>query len=199
VSQVSLVSGGIDSTLLAVMANEEGLRQYPLFIDYGQLSAQQEWKACRSIHHKFDLPKPAYVNLHGFGKLIPSGLTDRHARINEDAFLPGRNLLFLLVGASYAYRVKAKSVAIGLLSEAHRIFPDQTVSFVEKCEALLESAMGYKVKVVAPLMHLSKRDSMELARLRGITGTYSCHSGHGEPCGVCVSCKEIENTRDGGV
>jgi 7-cyano-7-deazaguanine synthase len=199
VSQVTLVSGGIDSTLMAVMANEERIRQHPLFIDYGQLSAKREWKACRSNHHKFGLPKPAYTNLGGFGKLIPSGLTDRRARINEDAFLPGRNLLFLLVGASYAYRVKANSVAIGLLSDTHRIFPDQTASFVNQCEALLKSAMDYKVKLVTPLMHLTKRDSIELARLRGITGTYSCHAGRDEPCGLCVSCKEIENTQEGGV
>ncbi len=198
-SQVSLVSGGIDSTLMAVMANEEGIRQYPLFIDYGQLSAKQEWKACRSMHAKFGLAKPAYMNLRGFGQLISCGLTDRHARVNEDAFLPGRNVLFLLVGGSYAYRVKANSVAIGLLIEEYRIFPDQTVSFVEKCEALLQLAMGYRLKVVAPLMHLSKADILELARIRRIAGTYSCHSGHEEPCGICVSCREVENARKGGI
>ncbi len=194
-SLVTLVSGGIDSTLMAILTREEGIRQHPLFINYGQLSLAQEWKACRTVHAKFGLPKPVVMNLRGFGQLIPCGLTDPSARLNEDAFLPGRNLLFLLMGASYAYRVKANGVAIGLLSEEYRIFPDQTASFVEKCEALLQQALDYKVQVIAPLMRLSKWDILELARARGIEGTYSCHSGKDQPCGVCISCREIQSAR----
>lgn len=197
-SLVTLVSGGIDSTLMAVLAREESIRQYPLFIDYGQLSMKQEWKACRAVHGRYSLPEPILMNLCGFGQVIRSGLTDPHARLNEDAFLPGRNLLFLLVGASYAYRVKASGVAIGLLSEEYRLFPDQTTSFLEQCEALLRLTLGYRVQVVAPLMRLSKLDVLELARVRGFEGTYSCHSGKNEPCGVCISCREIENARKGG-
>jgi 7-cyano-7-deazaguanine synthase len=176
-SLVTLVSGGIDSTLMALLAKEEGIRQHPLFINYGQLSVRQEWKACRAVHAKLSLPKPALMNLRGFGQLIPCGLTDPNVRLNEDAFLPGRNLLFLLAGASYAYRLKANSVAIGLLSEEYRLFPDQTASFVEKCEALLQQALDYKVQVIAPLMRLSKLDVLELAGARRIEGTYSCHLG----------------------
>ena len=32
-SVVNLVSGGLDSTLIAVMMREEGIEQFPLFID----------------------------------------------------------------------------------------------------------------------------------------------------------------------
>ena len=32
---VTLVSGGIDSTLMSMMAQEEGIALFPLFIDYG--------------------------------------------------------------------------------------------------------------------------------------------------------------------
>jgi 7-cyano-7-deazaguanine synthase in queuosine biosynthesis len=35
-SIVTLVSGGLDSTLVALLARDEGLEQYPLFVDYGQ-------------------------------------------------------------------------------------------------------------------------------------------------------------------
>src|SRR5438105_3361027 len=124
-SLITLVSNGIDSTLIAVMAKEEEIQQYPLFINYGQLSAKREWGACQRIHAKFALPKPTVMDLKSFGQVISSGLTDRRLRINEDAFLPGRNLLFLSIGASYAYRAKANGVAIGLLSEEFKIFPDQ--------------------------------------------------------------------------
>ena len=34
-SIVVLASGGLDSTLISVMAEEEGVETFPLFIDYG--------------------------------------------------------------------------------------------------------------------------------------------------------------------
>ena len=125
-SLVSLVSGGLDSTLVSVLAQEAGIEQYPLFIDYGQICKDQEWQTCLRVHAKLNLPQPICMNLTGFGQLISSGLTDSSKRVNEDAFLPGRNLLFLLAGCAYAYQVNANAVAIGLLSEEAHLFPDQT-------------------------------------------------------------------------
>lgn len=102
-SLVTLVSGGLDSTLMSVLAKEEGVTPFPLFVDYGQLCNEHEWEACVYVHKRFELPSPTRMDLAGFGKTIPSGLTNRTLRVNEDAFLPGRNLLFLLAGCSYAY------------------------------------------------------------------------------------------------
>jgi len=111
-------------------------------------------------------------------------------RVNEDAFLPGRNLLFLLAGCAYAYAMESSALAIGLLSEADHIFPDQTRQFLERTEDLMSLAMSYPVKIVAPLMGLTKRQVVLLARQKGIDRTYSCHSGTSSPCGECVSCQE---------
>lgn len=49
-SLVNLVSGGLDSTLIGVMAREEGVEVYPLFIDYGQRAARKEWDTCQRVH-----------------------------------------------------------------------------------------------------------------------------------------------------
>lgn len=190
-SLVTLVSGGIDSTLMAVLAKEEGIRQYPLYIDYGQICRDREWQACTAVHERFGLPRPTMMSLRGFGELISSGLTDATKRIYEDAFLPGRNALFLLAGGAYACQTGADGVAIGLLSEQFHLFTDQTSEFLRRMESLLELALGRSVHVVAPLMDFTKADSVQLARLRGIQPTYSCHSGDREPCGKCISCLEI--------
>lgn len=192
-SLVTLVSGGMDSTLVAILTKEEGIQQYPLFIDYGQLCLTHEWRACCAVHKKYGLPRPALMRLHGYGRTIPSGITNRMMRVNEDAFLPGRNLLFLVAGAGYAYHMNASGVAIGLLSEEYHIYPDQTSVFLRKCAELLELALGKKLDIVAPLMQLSKRDVLNICRSRGIGGTYSCHSGGPSPCGRCVSCTEALN------
>lgn len=176
---------------MACLAKEAGIEQYPLFVDYGQLCRDKEWDACLRVHRRLGLPTPVRMNLEGFGQLISSGLTDRRRRVNEDAFLPGRNLLFLLAGAAYAYQVSASAVAIGLLTEEHRIFPDQSRKFLESTEVVLASTLGRPITVVAPLMGFTKQDVLTMCRERGIEGTYSCHSGYSEPCGRCVSCIEI--------
>jgi 7-cyano-7-deazaguanine synthase len=137
------------------------------------------------------------IDLSGFGKAIPSGITDPRLRINEDAFLPGRNLLFVLAGAAHACKVQASGVALGLLDPAQHLFPDQTLEFVNACEAMIEAAMGKRIRILTPLIEFSKSDVLAMARSRGLCGTYSCHSGGGTPCGTCVACVEIMNAEKG--
>ena len=118
-------------------------------------------------------------------------------RVNEDAFLPGRNLLFVLAGAAHAFKVQANGVAIGLLNPANRLFPDQTMEFLQEAERVVETAIGKRISVFAPLINFSKTDILVMANERGITHTYSCHSGGEEPCGVCIACVEIANAKGG--
>lgn len=193
---VTLVSGGFDSTLMSMLAQEEGIELHPLFIDYGQLGATKEWEACQRLHEVHKLPKAVRMDLSGFGKTIPSGITDSNLRINEDAFLPGRNLLFVLAGAAHAFKVQADSVALGLLDPADHLFPDQTEQFVRECEKMIETSMGKRISVLVPLIEFSKSDVMAMARGRGLRNTYSCHAGTDTPCGVCVACVEITNAEE---
>ena len=135
-SIVLLASGGLDSTLTAVLAVEQGLEVYPLFVDYGQIAKERELNACRINFKHYGIPEPRVANVQGFGDLYPSGLTNNEVDIFEDAFLPGRNMLFLLVGATYACNVCASSISIGLLSEELSLFPDQTREFLGKAQTL---------------------------------------------------------------
>jgi 7-cyano-7-deazaguanine synthase len=180
---------------MSLMAHEEGIDIFPLFVDYGQLGVDREWETCKRLHDKHGLPPVTRMNLSGFGKTIPSGITDPRLRINEDAFLPGRNLLLVLAGAAHAFKLQAKGVALGLLDPAQHLFPDQTREFAEECEALIETAMGAHIRVLTPLIEFSKSDVLAMAEARGLTGTYSCHSGDDTPCGVCVACVEITNAK----
>jgi 7-cyano-7-deazaguanine synthase len=188
---VTLVSGGRDSTLMSLLAAETGTALHPLFVDYGQLSAAREWAACRRVHEQHRLPIPERMNLGGFGACIPSGLTSTARSINDDAFLPGRNQLLVLCGAAYAYSRNVTAVAMGLLSPRTSIFPDQTEEFVTRAEELIECSFGCRISVITPLRSFVKRDVLSMLAARGVTGTYSCHSGRVSPCGACVSCREV--------
>jgi len=190
---VTLVSGGLDSSLMSLLAYEEGLELFPLFIDYGQICKEKELEACIRFHSKFELPKPKIMNLNGFGKVISSGITNPDLNIKEEAFLPGRNLMFLVAGSAYAYDRKANAVAIGLLSEKNSLFPDQTLDFINMSEKMIGAALGHNIRILTPLMQFSKKNVIDLASKKGISNTYSCHSGNDKPCGKCISCLEIEN------
>lgn len=194
-SAVSLVSGGLDSTLMAVLAKLEGVVQFPLFINYGQRSFAREWRACQYVFRRYDLPNPHKLEIPGFGATFRSGLTDKALDIVTNAFLPGRNMLFVLCGAAYAYQKEADSVFIGLLNERTHLFPDQTSIFLQKAEASISEAIGRAMKIVAPLHHFSKAEVVALSERHHLRGTYSCHRGTAHPCGKCIACREFQFNR----
>jgi 7-cyano-7-deazaguanine synthase len=192
-SVVTLVSGGLDSTLVAYLAIEEGLKIHPLFVNYGQRSLDRELSACKISMKKLGLLEQLEIaDLSGFGRLIKSGLTDTSKHVVDDAFTPGRNMLFLLTAAAYAYQVNADAVSIGLLHEETSLFPDQTSGFLHGTEALITRVMGRSIKVLAPLAAFHKDEVIQLATEKGIGGTYSCHLGQEEPCGDCIACNEFK-------
>jgi 7-cyano-7-deazaguanine synthase len=190
---VSLVSGGIDSLLMCKIIHEQGEKQVPIFVNYGQLSNEREWAACRTIMGICKLPDPLKINLQDYGRFIPSGITNRDRRIKEDAFLPGRNLLFLLVASSYAHSKGFDKVAIGLLSEKYSIFPDQTQKFIVNANFAINTALDDNITIATPLISFSKSDVIRLAKKYNLplSETYSCHAGTEQYCGKCISCQEI--------
>jgi 7-cyano-7-deazaguanine synthase len=195
-SIVTLVSGGLDSTLMATLVRDEGIEQFPLFIDYGQLNRDREYEACTRNFTLHQLPTPMVVNVQGFGALLSSGLTDSKKRVFEDAFLPSRNLMFLTLGAAYAYQRNARAVAIGLLDDSYSIFPDQTRTFVDEAQLLISKSLGCSIRIVTPLISFSKSDVVRCAKELRIESTWSCHSGGSRPCGKCVACKEYHGLEE---
>jgi len=197
---VILVSGGIDSIVACKIIQKQEDNVLPIFIDYGQLAAEKEWEACQILLEECGLPEAKKVDISGYGKAFSSALTDKEKDITnkDEAFLPGRNLLFLVIAASYAYSKKTKAIAIGLLSEETHIFPDQTEAFVVNANFAINEALGDGYMVLTPLAQFSKNDVMKLAKEYEIPidKTYSCHSGKEGYCGECIACKEILSTEE---
>jgi len=193
---IALVSGGIDSVVMCKILEKQGEKIIPIFIDYGQLSNEKEWDSCLNLFELSNLPKPKKVDLSGFGKEFPSGITSKDKDIKNDAFLPCRNLLFLLVGAAEAFQEGAENISIGLLTEESHLFPDQTEEFIINSNFAVNSALGKNLIILTPLINFKKEEIIQLAKEYDIdlSKTYSCHKGGDKYCGECISCQEILDT-----
>jgi len=186
---VTLASGGIDSTLMMYMLIENKYEVHPLFVNYGQLSYNKEYESYKKICNYLKL-KSSIINVSEYGKYIKSGITSKKLDVYKDAFLPNRNLLFLLLGSSYAFQNDIYVVSIGLIKDP--IFPDQTLTFLNKAENCIKESLEVDMKILAPLIDFSKKEIYQLSQYYKlpIKDTYYCHLGNDEPCGKCVACKE---------
>jgi len=190
---VALVSGGIDSLTMCKLLEMEGHKLFPIFIDYGQRANKKEWEACQDVFEKTHFPKPEKIDLNGYGKAIRSGITDPSKDIYKEAFLPGRNMLFLLVAASYGYQRNINIISIGFLTEKNHLFQDHTSEFLVNANFALNAAIGTYFTILTPLIQFRKEEVVKIAlhHKLPLSSTYSCHSGQDVYCQQCVSCKEI--------
>lgn len=176
---------------MSLLTNEIERSQKLVFVDYGQLNVEKEYSSAVNHCKRFALQQPVRINMAGYGQVITSGLTDRNKHIIDEAFLPGRNMLLLLTASSYAVQNDCSAVSIGLLDERTVLFPDQTDDFLASAEHTITKALGKSIEIIAPLRAFTKQDVINMAKEKGISNTYSCHSGKQDPCGKCISCKEF--------
>jgi 7-cyano-7-deazaguanine synthase len=203
---VVLLSGGLDSTTCAYLAKHEGYRVYALSFDYGQRlvreieSAKKVSAAVGVSEHlvmKFDL------GMWGGSALtsdidVPTGHiadpTIETTRIPV-TYVPGRNMIFLSLGVSYAESIGADKVFIGVNSLDYSGYPDCRPEFVEAMQKAINlgtkaGVEGKGITLEAPLLMLTKAGIIELGTRVGVdySLTWSCYQGGEKPCGACDSC-----------
>lgn len=167
-----LLSGGIDSALLASMLRRDGRAAQALWVDYGQPAALAEHAASRAVaaHYALDWQESAV----------------RGVTVRPEGEIPGRNDLLVAVAQACLPRT---SVAIGV--HAGTPYPDCSADWVRSWQALLDAQHGGTVVLLAPFVGLQKMQVVALAREYGVPLglTHSCESGN-DPCGRCSSCRD---------
>ena len=83
-----------------------------------------------------------------------------------------------------------KKIAVEHILTGRAILAEQARAM--QAESTIAAAMGRSIKVLTPLIEFGKADVVRLADAKGITGTYSCHTGNSEPCGRCIACLEFQ-------
>ncbi len=193
---VSLMSGGVDSSLMVKILKDEGINQNMLYVDLGHPAADQEWKSCRTIARYFDLTEPMRVDFRNYSKVLGQFGFDFNKVALERYLYPGRNLMLLWVASFVAFANEYNGVAIGLNRPGFPHFPDQIPEFIVNTEYAVSSAFGSKISIKAPLIELDKTEIIHIAVKNGVPLdlTYSCQIGEETYCGNCISCVDIKNT-----
>ena len=164
-----LFSGGQDSTTCLYWALRQFERVEAIGFDYGQRHIVELTQAQR-IAKQAAVPF-RILNVHGL--LGDSALTDQDWPVDgvhpkeptlPATFVPGRNLLFLTVAASYAFRREIFDLVAGICQTDYSGYPDCRRVFVESLEATLSLAMAPRdFRIHTPLMYLDKADTFKLA------------------------------------
>lgn len=200
---VVLLSGGLDSMVVAGLARDAGYQVHALTIDYNQRH-RREIEAARIIAEKIAAVRHVVLplDLRQFGG---SALTDDIAvpkdGLGEDipvTYVPARNLVFLSLTLAWAEALGARDIFIGVNALDYSGYPDCRPEFIAGFQQLAElatkaGAQGSPFTVHAPLQFLGKAQIAAEADRLGLDPamSWSCYdpTPEGLACGLCDSCR----------
>ncbi len=117
------------------------------------------------------------------------------ARTGElpNTFVPGRNLVFLTFAAAFAWQRGITNLVTGVAQTDYSGYPDCRQETIDALVPALNLGMEREFTIHTPLMDLSKKETVELARdlgaLDAMALTHSCYNGKRPPCGECPACR----------
>ncbi len=197
-----VLSGGQDSTTCLYWAVDRFGRANvsSITFDYGQkhrieLDCARDVAAAAGVANVC-LPIDTFAALGG------DALTDATIAVSDETddetelpvtFVPGRNLIFLTFAAAYAYRHDIRHLVTGVAQTDYSGYPDCREETIAALQNAITLGMDREFTVHTPLMHRSKRETVELAvQLGGLEAmalTHTCYNGRRPPCGECQACR----------
>lgn len=202
---VVLASGGLDSTVTAALAKEEGYELFFLTIAYGQRHAVEVERARQvaaalgvrnHLVMHLDLRAIGGSALTGQAAVPKDRAGDERRRSIPVTYVPGRNLIFLSIAAAHAEVVGASFIYFGANVVDYSGYPDCRPEFIHAFEEAVKEGTkagteGNPLQVKAPLLMLTKAEIIQ----RGLELhvpfhlTHSCYDPSGDQaCGRCDSC-----------
>lgn len=197
-----VLSGGQDSTTCLYWAIDRFGRDNvsTITFDYGQRHRIEIECAARVAElagvTNSCLPIDTFAALGGDAltdSSIPVDMSESNRNDLPNTFVPGRNLIFLTFAAAFAYRRGIKNLVTGVAQTDYSGYPDCREETIDALQQSLRLGMESDIVVHTPLMHLSKAETVELARdlggLPAMALTQTCYNGQRPPCGECPACE----------
>ncbi len=211
-----LFSGGQDSTTCLAWALERYPHVETIGFDYGQRHAiemtcrvpirdamralSSRWNARLGDDHVVDA---SMINTVGATALTSDAAIEFDAEGLPTTFVPGRNLLFLILAAALATRRKLTVLVGGMCETDFSGYPDCRDDTIKAMQVALNLGMNRRFALETPLMWRDKAATWKLAEeLGGSTfvdlireQTHTCYLGDrltrhvwGVGCGSCPAC-----------
>ncbi|MFZ6672822.1 7-cyano-7-deazaguanine synthase QueC [Undibacterium sp. Xuan67W] len=215
-SALVLFSGGQDSTTCLAWALSRYQRVETIGFDYGQRHAielEQRpvlLKKIRSFSADWDnkLGEDHMIDLSLISQLSHTAMTEDIEIVMQEnglpnTFVPGRNLMFMMVAATLAYRRGANVLVGGMCETDFSGYPDCRDDTMKALQVALNLGMATRLKLETPLMWINKAQTWQLAEQLGGANlvdliradTHTCYLGQrgelhpwGHGCGTCPAC-----------
>ena len=212
-----LFSGGQDSTTCLAWALSRYAKVETIGFDYGQRHAIElsvrpallqklralspDWNGKLGDDHMIDLSLIAKISDTALTQDVEIAM---QANGLPNTFVPGRNLLFMTVAASVAYRRGLDVLVGGMCETDFSGYPDCRDDTMKALQVALNLGMATRLKLETPLMWIDKAATWDMARTLGGTAlvelirehTHTCYLGErgalhewGYGCGTCPACE----------
>ena len=196
-----VLSGGQDSTTCLYWALDKfgSDAVEAITFDYGQRHRVE--LGCAARVAEFAGVPHTVMPIDTFAALGGNALTDQNIGVQKAAdietdlpntFVPGRNIVFLTFAAAYAWQRNIEHLVTGVAQTDYSGYPDCRQETIEALQLTLRLGMASNVVIHTPLMSLSKKETVLLARdlgaLEAMALTHTCYDGRRPPCGECPAC-----------
>jgi len=197
-----VLSGGQDSTTCLFWAIDRFGRDNvsTISFDYGQRH-KIELECAARVAEYADV-RNTRLPIDTFNALGGDALTDENIEVESrtcadsglpNTFVPGRNLIFLTFAAACAYQQGIGNLVTGVAQTDYSGYPDCRDETIRSLQQTLRAGMESDIVIHTPLMHLTKRETVELVRdlgeLPAMALTHTCYNGKRPPCGTCPACE----------
>lgn len=190
-----LCSGGLDSAVLAADLARSNTA-YPVYVRAGMVWEGEEQFALRAflkaLAHPNIMPvttleMPAAPIYGQHWSLSGEGIPQ--ARLDQSAFLPGRNILLIAPTASWCSIHEIWRIAMAAVDA--NPFSDATPAFFDSLSRALTIGMDHEMRIEAPYVDMRKIDLILKGRELPLELTLTCiNPRKGMHCGTCSKCHE---------
>lgn len=206
------MSGGMDSTLSAYIAKNDGYEIIAVHFNYDQRTQTKELECFDAICDDLQVANRYVLDLDFFKQLGASALTDKSIEVPTSGieegvpvtYVPFRNGIFLSMAAAIAEKEGAEVLSIGVVQEDSSGYPDCREEYIFSMQNAIN--LGTKdetnIEIKMPLVHLKKSQIVQSALDLNVplALTWSCYKSEDKACGVCDSCRlRLNGFRQAGV
>jgi len=200
-SCVVLWSGGVDSSVSLFWAVKNFKEVTAFSIEYSQKNPY-EILCSHRVKDKLNLKQ------HIVYTVLPD-IFSGTSLVNDDleipkedskgvpnTFVPGRNLLFLVLVASYGFPRKIYDIVIGTNVIDNPAYPDTSEEFLIAAEKAISLALDSEIRIHCPLQQLSKKEIIQLGYELGVPFEYTISCYESEiPCYIPENSKDLSLDR----